>query len=88
MECHHCTGCNTTHLNATVSWLYLFILSTHVNDYAYSFGMHSHRFIDAYQCGLNGTQAAWAVKKYQGHQVFPETLMADLDKATNSSNHS
>ncbi|KIJ57823.1 hypothetical protein HYDPIDRAFT_103788, partial [Hydnomerulius pinastri MD-312] len=48
------------------------------------FATRSHRFIDAYQCGLNGAQAAWAVKKYRGHRVLPETLMADLDKADKS----
>ncbi|OAX32664.1 hypothetical protein K503DRAFT_842527, partial [Rhizopogon vinicolor AM-OR11-026] len=30
------------------------------------FAMRSMRFIDAYQKGLNGTQAAWAIKKYRG----------------------
>ncbi|KAG2369024.1 hypothetical protein BDR07DRAFT_1249633, partial [Suillus spraguei] len=28
------------------------------------FSIRSARFFDAYQKGLNGTQAAWAVKKY------------------------
>ncbi|KIK73501.1 hypothetical protein PAXRUDRAFT_123796, partial [Paxillus rubicundulus Ve08.2h10] len=45
------------------------------------FAMRSRRFMAAYKCGLNGAQAAWAVKKYHGHRVLPETLMADLDKA-------
>ncbi|KAI6018667.1 hypothetical protein BKA83DRAFT_4035672, partial [Pisolithus microcarpus] len=31
------------------------------------FVMRSQRFIDAYKCGLNGAQAAWAVEKYRGH---------------------
>ncbi|KAI6108212.1 hypothetical protein F5141DRAFT_1064423 [Pisolithus sp. B1] len=31
------------------------------------FAMQSHRFIDAYKHGLNGAQAAWAVRKYHGH---------------------
>ncbi|KIK21672.1 hypothetical protein PISMIDRAFT_78489, partial [Pisolithus microcarpus 441] len=44
------------------------------------FAMRSRRFIDAYKCGLNGAQAAWAVKKYHGHRVLPENLMAELDK--------
>ncbi|KAI6101837.1 hypothetical protein F5141DRAFT_1190105 [Pisolithus sp. B1] len=39
-------------------------------------------FIDAYKHGLNGAQAAWAVRKYCGHQVLPENLMAELDKFT------
>ncbi|KAI6096038.1 hypothetical protein F5141DRAFT_1191132 [Pisolithus sp. B1] len=46
------------------------------------FAMRSHRFIDAYKHGLNGAQAAWAVRKYHGHQVLPENLMAELDKFT------
>jgi hypothetical protein len=37
--------------------------------------------MDAYYRGLDGKQAAWAVKKYKGHQVLPDTLMTDLTKA-------
>jgi hypothetical protein len=37
--------------------------------------------MDAYWKGLNGKEAAWALKKYRGHRVFPESLMADLEKA-------
>ncbi|KAG2352203.1 hypothetical protein BDR07DRAFT_1314853, partial [Suillus spraguei] len=33
------------------------------------------RFINAYKHGLNGAQAAWAVKKYHGHRVLPEDLL-------------
>ncbi|KAF9513519.1 hypothetical protein BS47DRAFT_1372507 [Hydnum rufescens UP504] len=44
------------------------------------FFTHSLRFMDAYRKGLNGVQAAWANKKYRGHRVLPDTLMADLDK--------
>ncbi|KDQ28737.1 hypothetical protein PLEOSDRAFT_1075675 [Pleurotus ostreatus PC15] len=33
------------------------------------------RFIDAYRKGLDGKQAAWANKKYQGHWVLPESLL-------------
>ncbi|KAF9504372.1 hypothetical protein BS47DRAFT_1374400 [Hydnum rufescens UP504] len=39
----------------------------------------SLRFMDAYRKGLNGSQAAWANKKYHGHRVLPESLMADLE---------
>ncbi|OAX34969.1 hypothetical protein K503DRAFT_644867, partial [Rhizopogon vinicolor AM-OR11-026] len=35
----------------------------------------SMRFIDAYQKGLNGTQAAWAIKKHHGHRVLPQPIM-------------
>ncbi|KAG1728571.1 hypothetical protein EDB19DRAFT_1642417, partial [Suillus lakei] len=37
------------------------------------------RFIDAYAKGLNGTQAAWAIKKYHGHRVLPESIMKEFD---------
>ncbi|KAF8834330.1 hypothetical protein BDN67DRAFT_1048611 [Paxillus ammoniavirescens] len=45
------------------------------------FAIRSRHFIDAYHKGLNGAQAAWAARKYQGHRVLPSTLMADLDIA-------
>ncbi|KAG2031879.1 hypothetical protein BDR03DRAFT_875066, partial [Suillus americanus] len=35
-------------------------------------------FIDAYQRGLNGMQAAWAVKKYRGHRVLSESIMQTI----------
>ncbi|KIK77461.1 hypothetical protein PAXRUDRAFT_166772 [Paxillus rubicundulus Ve08.2h10] len=31
------------------------------------FFLQSARFMDAYHKGLNGTQAAWSIKKYRGH---------------------
>jgi len=34
--------------------------------------------MDTYLNGLNGKQAAWAAKKYSGHHVLPETIMAEL----------
>ncbi|KIL55567.1 hypothetical protein M378DRAFT_188659 [Amanita muscaria Koide BX008] len=46
------------------------------------FANRSRRFIDAYDKGLNGQQAAWAARKYRGHRVLPETLMNDLQKAS------
>ncbi|KAI5984935.1 hypothetical protein EDD15DRAFT_2176588 [Pisolithus albus] len=36
-------------------------------------------FIDAYHNGLDGRQAAWAVKKYRGHHVIPEGILKELD---------
>ena len=33
--------------------------------------------MDAYEKGLNGKQAAWASKKYWGHQVLPESIMME-----------
>ena len=41
----------------------------------------SHRFMDAYEQGLNGHQAAWAARKYRGHRVLPVSIMKDLEKA-------
>ncbi|KAG2141966.1 hypothetical protein DEU56DRAFT_870755 [Suillus clintonianus] len=43
------------------------------------FANRSLRFIDAYQKGLNGVQAAWAIKKYRGHRVLPESIMREFD---------
>jgi hypothetical protein len=37
--------------------------------------------MDAYSKGLNGKQAAWASKKYRGHRILPESIMAALDDA-------
>ncbi|KAJ8579338.1 hypothetical protein M405DRAFT_897044 [Rhizopogon salebrosus TDB-379] len=45
------------------------------------FSTRACRFIDAYEKGLNGRQAAWASKKYKGHRVLPESIMRDLDSA-------
>jgi hypothetical protein len=35
--------------------------------------------MDAYRKGFNGTQAAWAAKKYRGHRVLPDDIMEKLD---------
>ncbi|OAX31474.1 hypothetical protein K503DRAFT_794945 [Rhizopogon vinicolor AM-OR11-026] len=43
------------------------------------FSIRSRRFIDAYRKGLNGEQAAWAIKKYRGHRVLPEHIMHNFD---------
>ncbi|KAG2367684.1 hypothetical protein BDR07DRAFT_1271501, partial [Suillus spraguei] len=45
------------------------------------FSIRSLRFMDAYRKGLDGKQAAWASKKFRGHQVLPETIMKDLVEA-------
>ncbi|KAG1811337.1 hypothetical protein EV424DRAFT_1515609 [Suillus variegatus] len=41
----------------------------------------SRRFMDAYHKGLNGSQAAWAAKKYRGHRVLPDSILTELDAA-------
>ncbi|KAF7333551.1 hypothetical protein MSAN_02420000 [Mycena sanguinolenta] len=38
------------------------------------------KFMDAYRKGLNGTQAAWAGKRYRGHRVLPKNIMALFDR--------
>ncbi|KAG2120944.1 uncharacterized protein F5147DRAFT_562768 [Suillus discolor] len=45
------------------------------------FAMRSQRFMDAYHRGLNGKQAAWAMKKYCGHRVLPDSILSKLDSA-------
>jgi hypothetical protein len=37
--------------------------------------------MNTYHIGLNGTQAAWAAKKYQGHRTIPGDILAKFDKA-------
>ena len=37
--------------------------------------------MDAYEKGLNGSQAAWAAQKYCGHRILPQRLMDDMEKA-------
>jgi hypothetical protein len=44
------------------------------------YAMQCQRFIDAYCRGLNGKQAAWAAKKYRGHQVLLEKVLEDLEE--------
>ena len=40
----------------------------------------SRRFMDAYDRGLNGSQAAWAARKYRGHRVLPQNILDQLEK--------
>jgi hypothetical protein len=49
--------------------------------FIFSFANRSRRFIDVYNKGLNGQQAAWAARQYRGHCVLPESLMDDLEQA-------
>ena len=44
------------------------------------FANHSLWFMDAYDCGLNGRQAAWASRKYRGHRVLPNDILEELGK--------
>ncbi|EGO01427.1 hypothetical protein SERLA73DRAFT_49673, partial [Serpula lacrymans var. lacrymans S7.3] len=45
------------------------------------FAIRSRQFIDGYQKGLNSMQATWAIKKYRGHWVLPESNMKEFDDA-------
>ncbi|KAF9479140.1 hypothetical protein BDN70DRAFT_807496, partial [Pholiota conissans] len=38
------------------------------------------RFVDAYERGLNGQQAAWAARKDRGHRVLPPEIMEETDR--------
>ena len=44
------------------------------------FAMRSRRFMDAYERGLNGRQAAWAARKYKGHCILLAGIMEELGK--------
>ena len=44
------------------------------------FATRSRRFMDAYDRGLDGKQAAWAARKYRGHRVLPQNIMEELGK--------
>ncbi|PPQ85514.1 hypothetical protein CVT25_006561, partial [Psilocybe cyanescens] len=44
------------------------------------FANRSRRFMDVYETGLNGRQAAWAARKYKGHRVLPVGIMEELGK--------
>ncbi|KAF9478523.1 hypothetical protein BDN70DRAFT_879866, partial [Pholiota conissans] len=44
------------------------------------FATRSRRFMDAYDRGLNGRQAAWASRKYRGHRVLPDNILDELER--------
>ncbi|KAF9510307.1 hypothetical protein BS47DRAFT_1300305 [Hydnum rufescens UP504] len=43
------------------------------------FSNRSLRFMDGYRCGLNGSEAIWAVKKYHGHRCLPPELVHEIE---------
>ena len=45
------------------------------------FSRHSQQLTDAYNCGLTGSEAAWANKTYYGNHTLPTTLMDNMEKA-------
>ena len=44
------------------------------------FATHSCYFMDAYDHGLSGRQAAWAARKYWGHHVLLLDIFKELGK--------
>ena len=58
-------------------------LSSHSDFYLmFRFWVRSLRFMDAYECGLDGQFAAWAAKQYSGHRTLPPELLAqDIEEA-------
>lgn len=44
------------------------------------FATRSYRFMNAYEHGLDGKQAAWAAQKYRGHRVLPQNILEELGK--------
>ena len=44
------------------------------------FATGSHHFMDIYDHGWNGRQAAWAAHMYKGHRVLPQNILEELEK--------
>lgn len=55
-----------------------YIISNSQSVFAHRYCICSNRFINAYCRGLMRKQAAWAAKKYHGHQVLPDHILSDL----------
>jgi transposase len=45
------------------------------------FVIRAHHFADAYRHGLDGSQAAWAARKYKGHCVLPPGFRSEMATA-------
>ncbi|KIM58662.1 hypothetical protein SCLCIDRAFT_16731 [Scleroderma citrinum Foug A] len=45
------------------------------------FATRSSRFMDTYLKGLDGRQAAWAIKRYRGHRILPASILEEFDAA-------
>ncbi|KAF9518090.1 hypothetical protein BS47DRAFT_1290165, partial [Hydnum rufescens UP504] len=44
------------------------------------FSNRSMQFMDGYRKGLNGSEAAWAMKKYRGHCCLPPSMALDIEQ--------
>ena len=53
------------------SFFILFIMSHQSCHHSFRFANQAAHFVAAYRGGLSGAQAAWANKKYHGHQMLP-----------------
>ena len=58
-------------------WVF-FLSNTEPSSPTLSFASRSFRFMDAYERGLNGNQAAWAAKKYRGHRTVSENILEEF----------
>jgi hypothetical protein len=47
----------------------------------YRFASCTHRFMEAYETGVDGKLAMWAQKTYKGHRMPPaKDILADYNK--------
>jgi len=47
----------------------------------YRFASHTHRFMEAYETGIDGKLAMWAQKTYKGHCMpLEKDILADYNK--------
>jgi hypothetical protein len=44
----------------------------------FSYANRAARFIDAYEQGLTGPEAAWANRKYHGHRTLPHSMLEKI----------
>ncbi|KIK81464.1 hypothetical protein PAXRUDRAFT_156074, partial [Paxillus rubicundulus Ve08.2h10] len=51
------------------------------------YATRSCQFINTYQKGLDGKQAAWAAKKYHRHCIPPPSIPREFDEAQAEATH-
>ena len=57
----------------------IYCLNCNDANQMFSFARWSLRFMDCYHKGLTGKQAEWANKRYNGHQMLPESIMLEFE---------
>jgi hypothetical protein len=75
---------DTVPLNSMRRCGHVFIHSILIHESScmpYRFSTRSLRFMDAYQKGLTGSQAAWASRRYRGHRMLPDSILEELECA-------